>query len=521
MKKTRSDVYDINRKTGALIIGKNRLDDYATKFLNKYCPVALSTPTALPVNKIIECMGLNLQHHNLSENHDVLGCCTLLEGNVPIYQTKSKRYEEKYFDHGTIIIESFLTNSENIGRYRNTLIHEAIHWEKDKKYFEILKLRHPELMEELYPLMQRQSEFHFEPTHNKQTDDNQIMWLEWQAYRIAPRILMPKNTFKSKAKELLKTVNSCDNLIQRLSEFFIVSRGSTKYRLLEVGLESKISQFEDYEDVFASINNRTDYVKVSLSEAYNLLESNKSLSDWVNTGRYMFVDGYFVIANDQYIQLKNGTFILTKKARKNIQHCALNISEISTTEYENLSNDFYGISFLYRRYGVSNQILIYHPDFQVNLKDEDEAYGSAADMLNSLNNQKDEIKLVRMIDDPETTICDCLLYLFEAQSWDNKNIFNDETELDTNYFYKIRQNKMNNMSDKILIAICVGLKLTLRITEMFLEKSGVVVKNIRYQSPFNFYFNIMENFPGLPISDFNSLLEELEVEPLGKKRINA
>ncbi len=34
---TFSDVYDINPKTGALILGKNRLDDYATKFLNKYC----------------------------------------------------------------------------------------------------------------------------------------------------------------------------------------------------------------------------------------------------------------------------------------------------------------------------------------------------------------------------------------------------------------------------------------------------------------------------------------------------
>ncbi|MGX7091982.1 ImmA/IrrE family metallo-endopeptidase [Hutsoniella sourekii] len=520
MKKTRSDVYDINRKTGALIIGKNRLDDYATKILNKYCPAALSAPMALPVNKIIERMGLNLEHHNLSENHDVLGCCTLLEGNVPIYQSKTKRYEEKYFDQGTIIIESSLSKPENIGRYRNTLIHELIHWEKDKKYFEILRLRHPELMEDLYPLMQRQSKFHFEPAQNKQTDDNQIMWLEWQAHRIAPRILMPKNTFKSKAEEILKKEKSCDDLIQKLSDFFVVSRSSTKYRLLEVGLESKMGHFDDYEDVFAPINNRTDYVKISLSEAYSLLESNESLSDWINTGRYMFVDGYFVIANTQYVQFKNGRFTITKKALKNIKQCALNISEINTTEYKNLSNDFYGISFLYRCHGVSNQILIYHPEFQVDLKDEDKAYGSAADMLNSLYNQKDEIELVRMIDDPEITICDCLLYLFEKRSWDNKDIFNDETELDTNYFYKIRKNNMNNISEKNLIAICVGLKLTLHITEKLLEKSGVVVKNIRYQSPFNTYFNIMERFPGLPLSDFNSLLEELEVEPLGTKRIN-
>ncbi len=45
---TFSDVYDINPKTGALILGKNRLDDYATKFLNKYCKKALDTPMPLP-----------------------------------------------------------------------------------------------------------------------------------------------------------------------------------------------------------------------------------------------------------------------------------------------------------------------------------------------------------------------------------------------------------------------------------------------------------------------------------------
>ena len=31
-----ADVYDINKKTGALILGKNRLDDYAEKYLTKH-----------------------------------------------------------------------------------------------------------------------------------------------------------------------------------------------------------------------------------------------------------------------------------------------------------------------------------------------------------------------------------------------------------------------------------------------------------------------------------------------------
>ena len=50
---TPSDVYDVNKKTGALILGANRLDDYAEKFLGKYCRAALTTPMSLPVEKML------------------------------------------------------------------------------------------------------------------------------------------------------------------------------------------------------------------------------------------------------------------------------------------------------------------------------------------------------------------------------------------------------------------------------------------------------------------------------------
>ena len=49
-KLTSSDIYDINRKTGALILGKNRLDDYATKYLTigaKLTGVNAATSTLL------------------------------------------------------------------------------------------------------------------------------------------------------------------------------------------------------------------------------------------------------------------------------------------------------------------------------------------------------------------------------------------------------------------------------------------------------------------------------------------
>ena len=53
-KPTPSDIFDINKKTGALILGKNRLEDYATKYLARHCKEALETPMPLPVDEILD-----------------------------------------------------------------------------------------------------------------------------------------------------------------------------------------------------------------------------------------------------------------------------------------------------------------------------------------------------------------------------------------------------------------------------------------------------------------------------------
>ena len=82
---TFSDVYDINPKTGALILGKNRLDDYATKFLNKYCKKALDTPMPLPVDEILKTMKLTVMEASLSRNMDIFGCCLLLDSEVEVF----------------------------------------------------------------------------------------------------------------------------------------------------------------------------------------------------------------------------------------------------------------------------------------------------------------------------------------------------------------------------------------------------------------------------------------------------
>ncbi len=92
-RKATSDIFDINKNTGALILGSNRLDDYASKFLTKYYRKALLEPMPLPVDEIIQKMNLSVHEVDLSENLDIFGCCLLLDSDVKIYDRAVDEYK--------------------------------------------------------------------------------------------------------------------------------------------------------------------------------------------------------------------------------------------------------------------------------------------------------------------------------------------------------------------------------------------------------------------------------------------
>ncbi len=347
---TFSDVYDINPKTGALILGKNRLDDYATKFLNKYCKKALDTPMPLPVDEILKTMKLTVMEASLSRNMDIFGCCLLLDSEVKVFDREEGTSSFVFYPAGTVLLDPASEEMYGEGAKRNTLIHEALHWEKDKTYFEILKVKNALAAEKLYPIMCRQSETFYEPPEGKKTKENEVKWLEWQAHRLAPRVLMPFEMFKKKALELIDNyqnpqndiIPSCDTLIEDLSTFFIVSRVSVKYRLIEVGLLGRISGFEDFDSVFAEINNSKEFVALTPVEAYQLLSLDSSLREWVSGSQFVFADGYFVLADKKYITAKEDGLHLTAKAKKNLAQCVINIREQKYTTYRNIQKDFVG-----------------------------------------------------------------------------------------------------------------------------------------------------------------------------------
>lgn len=516
---TRSDLFDIDRKTGALILGKNRLDDYATKYLSKYCPEALERPMPLPVEGILKKQNLTIKEVSLSRNLDVFGCCLMLDGEVEIYNRTNNTVKTETFTEGTILIDPESEALHGEGAKRNTLIHEALHWEKDKKYFEILALKNTAMSEKLYPIMCRQSGMFYEPSVGKKTKENQVRWLEWQANRLAPRVLMPALTFKQKALEIIASHQStghylsCDILIEELSSFFIVSRASVKYRLIEVGLIDQISKFEDYDAVFSDINNTKEFAAITPVDAYDLLSSNSSLKEWVNGDRFVFADGYFVIAKRDYVTLKPDGLHLTEKAKRNLARCVINIHELKYSAYPNIQKDFVGFAVLYKVEGIDKRLYVYHPQFQPKLDyDEDEVYDAACEKILSYNDDE-EIQLAKMLGDPTASLCQCLWYLMQNRKWRYPSTFSEKTGLHQNYHGEIKNNKKNNMDRDTLMAVCVGLKLTITTVESIFKKSKNKLN--RYSDPDKTYIRIIEQMPGLSLQDFNEILQRKGLKELG------
>lgn len=509
------DIYDINKRTGALILGRNRLDDYAAKYLTRHCRDALKKPMALPVEQILEEEGLRVVEENLSNNGDVFGCCVLAESEVPVIDPATNQVVYKHYSAGTILIDP---NSEvrlSEGAKRNTLMHEAIHWEKDRTYFQIKMQREAMSREDAQPFMCRTSQSFYTPTAKK----DELRWLEWQAHRLAPRVLMPAYTFKLKAEELLHNDSesnkvSCDDLVQALSDFFIVSRESAKYRLLEIGLEHELSKLADYENVFSDINHRDDFATLTPIEAYELIGQSPALASWLEENSYIFVDGYFVLTSPDWIVQDGIDLKLTKKAKKNLAKCALNIRAYSVRNYTSFKKDLEGLGFLLRTITETDQrLLTFLPSDQRELPhDPDEVYKAFADQLFDI---EDDDTFQDMLTTQSVTLCECLSYLMERKGIGSARVFMEATMLNENYFGRIKRNDYNAIGKENLMAVCVGLKLGARTVIKLFEKSDHNLKeNVE---PYKTCLKIIDKLPGLSIADFNGALAARGLPELGSK----
>ena len=200
-------------------------DDVASDFLEKYYPEALLKPCCVPIESIAkEQMGMNLLYECLSEEKDILGMTVFSDGYIDLYNPTELIYEQQFFKSKTILIDPN-TYGANVGARNNTIAHECIHWFKHRLYYK--------QQNNVLKKVAKICKCNINPIFNEEE-----FIMEQQAIGIAPKILMPKNSFTTLAEEYIRINNGLDSNVEaQLAAFFQVSKQSVGIRIKECGIK--------------------------------------------------------------------------------------------------------------------------------------------------------------------------------------------------------------------------------------------------------------------------------------------
>lgn len=212
------------------IISRQSIEKIATEFLEKYCPEALEKPIEVPIEDIVELgMGLEIDYVNIERDCGILGMMIFSDGYVELYDGLEGKNTISFYKKGSLLVESALCEDINRGRERFTITHEAIHWYLHQLRFMILSYKDGNASKAFRC-----------PAEKVYIPRNADEWIEWQADNIAAAVLMPKEPFKLKAKELIDMYTSIYGfegellktcVIDTLADKFQVSKQAAGIRL--------------------------------------------------------------------------------------------------------------------------------------------------------------------------------------------------------------------------------------------------------------------------------------------------
>ena len=252
------------------IIYRKDLDKEATAFLEKYYPEALEEPLRVPIEDIAkEKLGLNvIQGYRITDDFTIFGQICFSPGTVKIYDLFKTSEKEQKVPRGTILIDAYTYWQRNSGCVNNTIAHEVYHWHRHRLYAAIKHI----LRNEKFIACRCPADMSYPDDKEEWTDEQRM---EWQANNLAPRILMPIQTFKVKVDELYKQYDYENNplkiavltcIADDLASFYSVSRQSALIRMTETGYPEAKSVLQAInEKYWHSYVSRTALMKISVS----------------------------------------------------------------------------------------------------------------------------------------------------------------------------------------------------------------------------------------------------------------
>lgn len=233
-------------KNGLFILSKMDIDNEAESLLNQYYSDCLHNAQPIPIEELIEKVGLNIEYKKISPDSEVLGAFVFNKGNLKVYDNCV--CDNYLFDEKTIIIDTSMVDNDD-KRLMFTYGHELGHFVTQYTLFHIDK--------EQLSLFDIQDDDRVAITchrnsvssRSKKVLTTKEEWQEWQANYFSSCILIPRLSLNNLLKPYLEGFDvmsqeavlnklSSDefaNLLEKLSTIYNVSKEMMINRLNDLG----------------------------------------------------------------------------------------------------------------------------------------------------------------------------------------------------------------------------------------------------------------------------------------------
>lgn len=225
--------------TGELVpaIPEGSFEEEAARFLEKYYPKALKEAVPVPIRQIAERMGLTIIERELfSDGLDAFGILFLEDGTV---QDGKKNIIIRNARRGMMFLDPRYYCEQTLGNANEMIAHECFHWYRHQPYHLLMK------MLGVRDDLGRVIRCSIDSDHSDAEKRSSFDWLEWQANRMIPYILMPAKTATRKIEGMLREYHICfddpesqsrmEELISELAKFYGLSKQAAKTRMSELG----------------------------------------------------------------------------------------------------------------------------------------------------------------------------------------------------------------------------------------------------------------------------------------------
>lgn len=451
------------------------LDKHAERFLEKYCPRALEEPMSLPIKEIVENMGLTVYHAPLPDG--IFGRTYFNDANVEVFTNKAcTETADRTICPGTILVNPDVVFMRNIGSTNNTVIHECVHWDKHYKFFELQKLLNPDIQAISCAVVED-----YKKKPNQLEDE--LSWMEWQANALAPKILIPAKTGKTKLSEILNRLHRSyrgrlrDGYIMELAisefaDFFKVSTTAAKIRAVELG-------FEQAAGVFNFVDGKNyppfSFKKGSLKKDQTfvidrnniIIQSllNPDLSEDIAARCFIHAGGLLVINDPQYVSIvEDSEPTLTEYALEHVDECCLVFDRTTrvSTQYD---DSFYRICFLCRDADSKSFV---EASFNPKEGKNEDVRKRAREMAAIAAEAK---RVADILAEVPSSFCGTLDYHIKRRGYTNEKM-EERTGISSRMIQDYRKKKDSNITLQSVLALCIGLNLQPAFSYDLILKAG-------------------------------------------------